>query len=312
MFVCETAALHSLVLSMGQSLLQNGLFQRGKVIKMSSKKFVSPNRQESEEGCSKLSTKGKKYPKKLVGCAAIPLTKAADLRAKTIEGRIRAGVYAIYHVGEGPLYGGAEVFSEQGGLAYPIYVGKAGSASSSNERTGALFRRLRTHFISIRSAKNLRLRDFRVRYIELQADEIETAESALCEFFRPIWNYGIRGFGNKMPGKGRRQQLKSAWDTIHPGRGYGGRKRPVDHTAVPLQQQIEDYVAHWTTTCPAVQNIVERRMPSSGVNRQAAWWVRQCAYTVGGIQSRAESEEIAGDRSLTLKSRRFVPAVNLS
>ncbi|WP_259132211.1 hypothetical protein, partial [Rhizobium sp. BK661] len=30
-FVCETAALHSLVLSMGQSLLQNGLFQRGKV-----------------------------------------------------------------------------------------------------------------------------------------------------------------------------------------------------------------------------------------------------------------------------------------
>ncbi|WP_259131947.1 hypothetical protein, partial [Rhizobium sp. BK661] len=31
LFVCETAALHSLVLSMGQSLLQNGLFQRGKV-----------------------------------------------------------------------------------------------------------------------------------------------------------------------------------------------------------------------------------------------------------------------------------------
>jgi len=31
LFVCETSALHSLVLSMGQSLLQNGLFQRGKV-----------------------------------------------------------------------------------------------------------------------------------------------------------------------------------------------------------------------------------------------------------------------------------------
>uniref|UniRef100_UPI00202F0EE4 hypothetical protein n=1 Tax=Ensifer adhaerens TaxID=106592 RepID=UPI00202F0EE4 len=31
LFVCETVALHSLVLSMGQSLLQNGLFQRGKV-----------------------------------------------------------------------------------------------------------------------------------------------------------------------------------------------------------------------------------------------------------------------------------------
>lgn len=31
MLVCETVALHSLVLSMGQSLLQNGLFQRGKV-----------------------------------------------------------------------------------------------------------------------------------------------------------------------------------------------------------------------------------------------------------------------------------------
>jgi hypothetical protein len=32
LFVCETIALHPLVLSMGQSLLQNGLFQRGKVM----------------------------------------------------------------------------------------------------------------------------------------------------------------------------------------------------------------------------------------------------------------------------------------
>ena len=31
LFFCKTIALHSLVLSMGQSLLQNGLFQRGKV-----------------------------------------------------------------------------------------------------------------------------------------------------------------------------------------------------------------------------------------------------------------------------------------
>ena len=31
LFFCEMVALHSLVLSMGQSLLQNGLIQRGKV-----------------------------------------------------------------------------------------------------------------------------------------------------------------------------------------------------------------------------------------------------------------------------------------
>lgn len=31
LFVCKTVALHSLVLSMGQSLLQNGIFQRGNV-----------------------------------------------------------------------------------------------------------------------------------------------------------------------------------------------------------------------------------------------------------------------------------------
>ncbi|WP_222056625.1 hypothetical protein, partial [Rhizobium laguerreae] len=35
LFVCETIALHPLVLSMGQSLLQNGLFQRGKVTALS-------------------------------------------------------------------------------------------------------------------------------------------------------------------------------------------------------------------------------------------------------------------------------------
>ncbi|MGO8493317.1 hypothetical protein ACC785_04580, partial [Rhizobium ruizarguesonis] len=45
LFVCETIALHPLVLSMGQSLLQNGLFQRGKVrgtAHMGSDKPASP------------------------------------------------------------------------------------------------------------------------------------------------------------------------------------------------------------------------------------------------------------------------------
>ncbi len=215
-------------------------------------------------------TKGKKYPKQLAGRVAMPLRKAATARPKTIEDKGGAGVYAIYYVGKEPLYGGAAVFNERGGLVYPIYVGKAGSASRSNECKGALFRRLRTHFNSIRSAKNLRLRDFCVRYIELEADEIETAESALCAFFQPIWNFGIRGFGNKMPGKGRARQARSAWDTIHPGRGYGGRKRSDNHAAVPLQQQIEDYAAHWATTCPAVQDLVERRMSPASATRQAA------------------------------------------
>lgn len=39
LFVCETYALHFLVLSMGQSLLQNGLFQRGTVITRSARKI---------------------------------------------------------------------------------------------------------------------------------------------------------------------------------------------------------------------------------------------------------------------------------
>ncbi|SIR27762.1 GSCFA family protein, partial [Rhizobium sp. RU35A] len=40
LFVCETVAFHPLVLSMGQSLLQNGLVQRGKVIQDATRQII--------------------------------------------------------------------------------------------------------------------------------------------------------------------------------------------------------------------------------------------------------------------------------
>jgi hypothetical protein len=42
LFVRETAALHSLILSMGQSLHQNGIFRRGKVSGDERGKFRPP------------------------------------------------------------------------------------------------------------------------------------------------------------------------------------------------------------------------------------------------------------------------------
>ena len=43
-------------------------------------------------------------------------------------------------------------------------------------------------------------------------------ESLLIERFQPIWNVLIEGFGIHTPGKGRKKQVRSKWDTLHPGR----------------------------------------------------------------------------------------------
>ena len=131
-----------------------------------------------------------------------------------------AGVYAIYYRGELDWY--ACVAGEE----VPIYVG---SALAAGERKGlatgqpagrVLWNRLRQHSGSIRQAENLRIEDFRCRYLVVVPVWISLAERFLVEHYNPLWNTRIDGFGNHPPGKGRAGMKRPRWDILHPGRDW--------------------------------------------------------------------------------------------
>jgi len=115
------------------------------------------------------------------------------------------GVYALYYDNdECPLYGGLTD-------DMPLYVGKAGQRLSD---------RLRKHAASIQSAENLTIEHFMVRVLPIRECVVSAAETVLINEYAPMWNTVITGFGNNPPGRGRSEQRRSAWDTLHPGRSW--------------------------------------------------------------------------------------------
>lgn len=155
---------------------------------------------------------------------------------------IGAGVYAIYYEGSMPLY--SKLCSDT-----PIYVGKAvpSGARKGNIGTGedqglALYGRLKQHADSISSVSNLQLCDFTCRYIAVDDIWIPLAETLLIEKFRPVWNVVVDGFGNHDPGKGRYNQQRSAWDTIHPGRAWTERLRPCPVSAEEIHERLKTFL----------------------------------------------------------------------
>ena len=105
-----------------------------------------------------------------------------------------SGVYLLYYGGDHQVYRQIRELKVNN-QRVPIYVGKAvppGWRQGRNfgQTSKVLYSRLREHARSIE----------------------------MINQFRPIWNSCIDGFGNHDPGKGRAQQARSEWDTIHPGR----------------------------------------------------------------------------------------------
>lgn len=143
---------------------------------------------------------------------------------------IGAGIYAIYYVGNFPLY--AEITEKNLGsqFSWPIYVGKAVPAGARKGGFGlgadpgqVLCKRLAEHASSIVQAHNIDIADFKCRFLVVDDIWIPLAESLLIEMYSPLWNTKIDGFGNHDPGKGRYNQQKSAWDIIHPGRSWADK-----------------------------------------------------------------------------------------
>lgn len=152
----------------------------------------------------------------------------------TFEG---VGVYTLHYVGMFHAYANI-------GENAPIYVGKAdppgrrqgrGSATSG---APARYRRLSRHAESIESVSNLDLQDFRCRWLVLDPVWISLTEQVLIAEYHPIWNVVADGFGNNDPGRGRWNQRRSQWDTLHPGREWAVNLRDREETAADVIDAI--------------------------------------------------------------------------
>ena len=147
-----------------------------------------------------------------------------------------AGVHTLHYSGVFPAYASV-------GVDVPIYVGKADPPGRRQGRTQSstpvLYRRLQGHAESIEAASNLNLPDFRCRWLVLDPVWVGLTEQVLIAQYQPVWNVVVEGFGNHDPGGGRRNQRRSRWDTLHPGREWAFSLRDRDETAADVIAAIE-------------------------------------------------------------------------
>lgn len=167
--------------------------------------------------------------------------------AQKFEG---AGIYALYYAGEHELYKPLRIRGDDDTQTSPIYGGKAVPAGARVGRFGlnkppgpVLFNRLKEHADSINQTSDLKSEDFKCRFLVVDDIWIPLGEALLIEQFQPIWNSVVPGFGNHDPGKGRHNQLRSAWGTLHLGRPWAANlkdypKKP-DEIAEAVRRALE-------------------------------------------------------------------------
>lgn len=167
---------------------------------------------------------------------------------------IGAGIYALYYEGDLALYTEVSEQNRENRYRWPIYVGKAVPAGARKGGYGlgadpgqALFKRLAEHSVSIDQAENLRLTDFRCRFLVVDDIWIPLAESLLIEMYSPLWNRKIDGFGNHDPGSGRYNQQRSAWDVIHPGRPWARKLQPPANDEQVIRESAVAYITRTKT-----------------------------------------------------------------
>ncbi len=162
---------------------------------------------------------------------------------------IGAGIYAIYYTGIFPLYRKIANCNKHDLFSQPIYVGKAVPAGARKGGLGldaepgqALYNRLCDHAKSVSEASNLEPTSFFCRYLAVDDIWIPLAESLLVERFSPLWNKVLDGFGNHDPGKGRYNQQKSPWDTLHPGRAWADRLQPNASDLQTIETRVKAFL----------------------------------------------------------------------
>ncbi len=77
-----------------------------------------------------------------------------------------------------------------------------------------------------KASSTLRLEDFEYRALVVQTGWQTSAEDYLIHLFKPIWNNEVGicfGFGKHGDDSATRANLRSPWDTLHPGRDWAHR-----------------------------------------------------------------------------------------
>lgn len=156
-----------------------------------------------------------------------------------------SGVYAIYYKGKFPAYKAITT------REHPVYVGKADpadqAAKTAMEQGDRLSNRLNDHRKNIAKATTtLRLEDFEYRAIVVQTGWQTSAEDYLIHLFKPVWNSEVGicyGFGKHGDDPGTRANLRSPWDTLHPGRDWAHRD-PKMKDAKPEKEIVKEISQH--------------------------------------------------------------------
>ena len=104
-------------------------------------------------------------------------------------------------------------------------------------------RQIAEHAESIEQAQNLTISSFFCRYLAVDDIWIPLGESLLIDHLRPIWNLVIDGFGNHDPGGGRRNQMKSSWDVLHPGRPWAEKQRDNSKSVKQILDNLTAFIA---------------------------------------------------------------------
>ncbi|MGQ0567125.1 MAG: Eco29kI family restriction endonuclease [Gemmobacter sp.] len=149
-----------------------------------------------------------------------------------------SGVYAIYYVGDVPLY------QPIANTETPIYVGKAdpdGQPRTVVEQGTKLVDRLNEHAKNIDKVEGIEIRDFEYRALAVQSGYQAAAEAHLIKLFRPVWNNETKilfGIGKHGDASSTRANNKSPWDTVHPGRAWAAGN-PEGKTTDAIQADVE-------------------------------------------------------------------------
>ncbi|TVZ41178.1 Eco29kI restriction endonuclease [Alteromonadaceae bacterium 2753L.S.0a.02] len=160
-----------------------------------------------------------------------------------------SGVYAIYYTGD------FDAYSDISGLQIPIYVGKVDPASSEaatpEEQGDKLWNRLvKDHAKNVEKVENLNLEDFESRFLVVRSAWQNTAENYLINWFKPVWNNEMKicyGFGKHGDKSSTRDNTKSPWDALHPGRTWAAdsklHPKSADEIIADIKQHYSTYLA---------------------------------------------------------------------
>jgi hypothetical protein len=169
-----------------------------------------------------------------------------------------SGIYAIYYTGAFEPYARIGEINRTKALLWPLYVGRAvpagarkGDQLEASQEGSELFNRLKKHAQSITQATNLELADFMCRYLVVDDIFIPLGETLMIQKYSPVWNKVLDGFGINDPGKGRKDQQRSTWDTLHPGRPYATRLGPNSKTVETILGEVGDHIEHVLMSAPA-------------------------------------------------------------